>query len=254
MTTQPRDTEHEQRDLQIPPLRKLCRACKLPMPFDANKCTECSSLQNWRRYLDSSGIVLSLLVALTSLLTFAIPIWKSTLVAKVAEPSAALVEVDDTGLATFVVANGGNAPAVVEHILFGTKGAAVWFNLEALPPGKRTVKPNGINVFALRLSIENTVDNVWELVKIYRNASGCEAQVVVLAPDGKRKTAVVDASTAGLDKSNDLKDGCPLKLRKLSIMTLTYLGNKSEYSPTLCKVAELHPRDPKNPEIGSACK
>ena len=225
------------------------------MPFDANKCIECSSLQNWRRYLDSSGIVLSLLVALTSLLTFAIPIWRSTLVAKVAEPSSALVEVDDTGLATFVVANGGNAPAVVEHILFGTSEAAVRFNLEALPPDKRTVKPNGVNVFATRLSIENTVDSVWELVKIYRNANGCEVQVGVLPPNGKRKFAVVDASTAGLDESNeDLKDGCPLKLRKLSIMTLTYLGNKSEYSPTLCKVAKLHPRDPKNTEIGSACK
>ena len=79
-------------------------------------------------------------------------------------------------------------------------------------------------------------------------------EYVVISPDGKRTTAVVDASTARLDKSTDNKNGCPLKLRKLSTMTLTYLGNKAEYVPTLCKVAALHPRDPKNPEPGSACK
>src|SRR5829696_6773442 len=81
---------------------KLCRACKLPMPAGANKCTKCSSLQNWRRYLDMSGLVLSLLVALTSVLAFAIPIWKETFTPKVARPTATLLEVDSTGLATLV--------------------------------------------------------------------------------------------------------------------------------------------------------
>ena len=64
----------------------------------------------------------------------------------------------------------------------------------------------------------------------------------------------VDASTAGRDRAKEEQKNCSLKLRRLSTMTLSYLGEKSEYVPTFCKVAELHPRDPKNPQPGSACK
>src|SRR6266852_3971970 len=64
MTTLPIETEEQRQDACTPAAQKLCRSCKFPMPVDANKCTKCSSLQNWRRYLDNSSIVLSLLVAL----------------------------------------------------------------------------------------------------------------------------------------------------------------------------------------------
>jgi hypothetical protein len=233
---------------------KLCRACKLPMPTEANKCTKCSSLQDWHRYLDMSGLVLSLLVALTSVLAFAIPIWKETLTPKIAQPAARLLEVDGTGLATLVVTNGGNAPALLEQVLFGSDRAVVRFDFASVNSDKRVVEPNKLSVVTLRLSIENTVDDVWDLVQIYRSKTGCELQAGIVTPDGKRTTVVVDASTAGLNKSDDEKDGCPLKLRKLSTMTLSYLGEKPEYVATMCKVAELHPKDPKNPEIGPKCK
>lgn len=237
--------------IAAPAKQKLCRACKLPMPADANKCTECSSLQDWRRYLDSSGIVLSLLVALTSVLTFAIPVWKDALVAKRADPTSALIDVDETGLATLVVTNGGNAPAVLENVLLGSDKSAVGFDLGLVPPKERVIEANGIQVFKVRLSVDNTVESVWSLVQIYRTTSGCELHVVLISPGGGRAIRVVDASTAGHDQSTD--HGCALKLRKLTTMTLDYLGNREEYVPTLCKVAELHPRDPKSPP-GTACR
>jgi ribosomal protein L40E len=50
MTSQPADA---QLATASPAVHKLCRACKFAMPLDANKCTNCDSLQNWRRYLDA---------------------------------------------------------------------------------------------------------------------------------------------------------------------------------------------------------
>jgi len=152
-----------------------------------------------------------------------------------------------------VVSNGGNAPAVVEQILMGADDGVVSFDLNPLSADKRVIRANGINVFALRLDIENSVDSVWELVKIFRSNGSCQLRLDVISPNGKRTTTDVDVSSAGMEKSEE-KNGCPLKLRKLSTMTLTALGKRPEYVTTLCKVAELHPRDPKHPEVGSACK
>lgn len=254
MAVAPTGQEQGQPAPQHAALEKLCRACKLPMPAEANKCTKCLSLQDWHRYLDLSGLVLSLLVALTSVLAFAIPIWKEALTPKVAQPTATLLEVDDTGLATLVIANGGNAPALLEQVLLGSDKSAVSFNFATVASDKRVVEPNKLSVLTLRLSIENTVDGVWDLVQIYRSKTGCELQAGIITPDGKRTTVVVDASTAGITRSDDKKDGCLLKLRKLSTMTVGYLGDKPEYVATMCQVAELHPRDPKNPEVGSKCR
>ena len=56
--------------------KKHCRMCYALMPISARKCTVCQSYQDWQRYLSGSSVVLSLLVALVSVLTFALPIWK----------------------------------------------------------------------------------------------------------------------------------------------------------------------------------
>src|SRR5262245_23182995 len=252
MKMKPGSAPEQRPDIDSPP-QQLCRACKSPMPAGANKCTECSSLQDWRRYLDSSGIVLSLLVALTSLLTFAIPVWKETLVAKVAKPNAALIEVDDSGLATIAVTNGGNAPAVLEDIIFGTDEAVVSFDLASVPPDERIVGPNSIRAFSLRLAIANSVDSVWSVVQIFRKPEGCAVHIAMLSPDGTRTSTEAHASTAGFDDAAQ-KSACALKLEKLTTMTLDYLSTKDGYGATFCKVAELHPRDPQNPQPGSACR
>ncbi|RXG85621.1 hypothetical protein [Bradyrhizobium vignae] len=47
---------------------KLCRYCQKPMPLQAIICTECSSWQNWRGLLNFSVPVLSLLLALATVI------------------------------------------------------------------------------------------------------------------------------------------------------------------------------------------
>ncbi|MCP4408657.1 MAG: hypothetical protein GY807_13000 [Gammaproteobacteria bacterium] len=45
---------------------KLCWACRKPLGDGQVKCLECSSWQNWRRYMVFSASILSLLIALIS--------------------------------------------------------------------------------------------------------------------------------------------------------------------------------------------
>lgn len=111
---------------------KPCRACWHPMPKPANKCTKCGAVQDWQRYLNFSGTVLGLLVALISVLTFAIPIWTRLIVPKAPRPSAVLVEVDNSGRSTFAVSNAGTAPAAVEQILVSRGEGVAMFDLTGL--------------------------------------------------------------------------------------------------------------------------
>ena len=56
-----------------------CKVCNLPISKRATKCPECSSFQNWRRYLNTSESFLALLVALASVLAFAIPVFSEAI-------------------------------------------------------------------------------------------------------------------------------------------------------------------------------
>lgn len=56
-----------------PAAEKLCRVCKKAMPIQGRKCTECSSFQDWRRFLSFSTEILALLIALFSVLGIAVP-------------------------------------------------------------------------------------------------------------------------------------------------------------------------------------
>ncbi len=232
--------------------KKLCRSCKHEMPVDANKCIECSSLQNWKRYLSFSTAILSLILALVSVLALAIPIWDEVLAEKVASPVTSLVDVNDTGLATFVVTNKGNAPAVLEHILVGTNEAVIRMSLDTTTKDERIIKPNDISVIKLRADLDDNVDDLWELVKLYRDSAGCQIQVGVITPDGKRESVLVDVSTAGYEEPAN-GSACPLKVAKLITQTLQFLSNNDDYKKSLCQVVQKHPRDPANPMLGPEC-
>lgn len=52
----------------------LCHFCKKEIEDGAIKCVHCDSYQNWRKYIQFSNTVLSLLVALISVTALATPI------------------------------------------------------------------------------------------------------------------------------------------------------------------------------------
>lgn len=231
----------------------LCRACRYSMPINALKCTKCSSWQDWRRFLNTSNTFLSLLVALVSVLTFAVPVWKETLIPDNTLPAPVLVEVDFSGKATFVVTNEGNRPSIIEHVIVGSDEVVVSFDLSALSERERVIEKRSLSMFQARLSVENDIDSVWSLVQLFRSEAGCVIQAGIISPNGERRRANVNISHSGLDGPTT-GDGCPLKVRKLIVVTIKHLAELPEYEKTICEVSKLHPRDPLNPKVGTRCE
>jgi len=94
---------------------KDCRVCAEPIRRQANKCTHCGSFQNWRSVLPVSSTILSLLVALVSVTTTAVPILIHAATAnrsdvKISTPNYA------NGFITSFVSNAGDRPAIVAAI------------------------------------------------------------------------------------------------------------------------------------------
>lgn len=91
--------------------------CRKQIPHDAIICTECDSYQDWRRYFGVSGTILSLLVALISVLTVAVPVIRSGLT-----PERSVVHCDvlrwnrEAGTVAVVVSNSGTRPAAVQTL------------------------------------------------------------------------------------------------------------------------------------------
>jgi hypothetical protein len=64
-------------DLEKAPKNSKCLVCKEDIRYGAKKCTKCESFQDWRRYFQFNIVVLSLLVALFSVVATSVPVIKS---------------------------------------------------------------------------------------------------------------------------------------------------------------------------------
>jgi hypothetical protein len=234
----------------VQPDAKPCRACCSPMPVAANKCTKCGGVQNWQRFLGASGTILSLVVALISILSFAVPIWITTFTPKVARPEAALVDVDDQGIATVVVSNHGTASVAIEDMLLGTGDAVLSFDFSGVSSGDRIVKAGEIRLYSMKLAVSNNEVRVGSLVTMFTSAKLCHLDLGVVTPDGKREQSRVDTSSWG-DSEAQAKRPYPINLAKLITMTLTRISTDPAYAGTLCEIAAKRSNDPKHP--GPAC-
>ena len=58
------------------PTANLCLVCKKEMPVGASKCTECSSFQDWRRFIFAWSGIFAAAFAIAPLWTGAISLWK----------------------------------------------------------------------------------------------------------------------------------------------------------------------------------
>jgi predicted nucleic acid-binding Zn ribbon protein len=92
-----------------------CFLCRKEIPRGAKICTECNSYQDWRKHFGFSSTVLSLLVALVSVLTVAVPVIRNALTPDRSEVHCALLTWNATG-ATLLVSNRGVRPAVVKSL------------------------------------------------------------------------------------------------------------------------------------------
>jgi len=104
-----------------------CRVCKEPIRTGAQRCTHCGTFQNWRRYLTFSATVLSLLVALVSVLTVGIPIVMNALIQKHAHVDVSLLERPQRHEFMLAVSNSGEAPVMLRRAwMIGVQEGKDW--------------------------------------------------------------------------------------------------------------------------------
>jgi len=89
--------------------------CHNEIPRGAKICTECNSYQDWRRHFGISSTILSLLVALFSVLTVAIPVVRNALTPERSDIHCSLVRWGGAE-ATLLITNRGSRPAVVRNL------------------------------------------------------------------------------------------------------------------------------------------
>jgi len=94
----------------------VCKICGEPISTTARKCTHCDSYQDWRGGINISNTVLSLLVALVSVLAVAIPAIHEALKAKNSELRFAFQGANTEAITIFAT-NSGTRPGTVQSTL-----------------------------------------------------------------------------------------------------------------------------------------
>jgi hypothetical protein len=140
---------------------KLCATCGLDIPSVARVCTHCDAYQDWRRHLSFSSTILSLLIALFSVLTVLIPVLKDHVREKKSELAVSALNLSSREMSineflllvgeqgsssswaplnerfqfhrlTFVATNSGDAPAAITHLVLEGLNVASPFSGERL--------------------------------------------------------------------------------------------------------------------------
>lgn len=129
-----------------------CLACREPIQRGASVCKECGAHQDWRRHLNFSGTILSLLVALVSVTSIGVPWIVEAVEAESSELHASVVRTgeyagsDQWFDAQLLVANTGTRPGTLGHVHFRASPQEPWApmdipspwmdkSIEIVPPG-----------------------------------------------------------------------------------------------------------------------
>jgi hypothetical protein len=112
--------------------KKLCTTCGEEIAAVARKCIKCDAYRDWRRYLAFSSTVLALMVALLSVATVAVPVFRDLLITKDSYLIGSFQGFSNNE-AIFVVSNSGNRPGTVAE-------ASLW----VISPQGRVVTIDGL--------------------------------------------------------------------------------------------------------------
>lgn len=123
--------------------KKVCRECGDQIPEPARKCATCGAYQDWRRVFWLGNSTLSLLVALFSVLTVAVPILKRALTPEYERVTVQVVTQRyepslEKNVMVVHLANSGTVAAFISPNanLFANKRKAA-FSIDLLPRGPR---------------------------------------------------------------------------------------------------------------------
>lgn len=172
---------------------KPCRACRSPIHAEANKCVACGSAQDWTRFVALSSSVLALAVALVSVLTFALPIWKAQFYRPRPVPLVAFVgpiaegpQLEMVGQ-RLTVANGGDAPMTLSSVV--VRGVTINGKRRSASLGSpqlgAVILPNAIEKVETRQPDRSAIRAIDD-GDVF---NACELEAGVLGPNGKGHVA-----------------------------------------------------------------
>jgi hypothetical protein len=107
-----------------------CLVCKEDILKGAKKCTKCESFQDWRRFFQFNIVVLSLLVALFSVITTSVPVIRSAILPE-ADVKFSFLHLNH-GNIIVVATNTGRRPAVLKRVSL---------NMVSIPDGSKRSVP-----------------------------------------------------------------------------------------------------------------
>ncbi|HEY6817269.1 MAG TPA: hypothetical protein VI168_17155, partial [Croceibacterium sp.] len=219
-----------------------CRNCKTAMLAGATKCKECGSFQDFRRFLGLSSSVLGLLVALVSVLAFAIPIWKETFVAKSIAPRAVLLNVaPESGVATFSISNAGDAPAALQLVALARGDAVVSFELDELSSQGALIEAGEVQVdrLSLEVSLDEDDPSLENLVRMFRGDEPCVMQAFFVDAEANRTKVDVSIPSGVEDhKVDEAQGACHFEMWSIIVATLRRLSGDPAYEGPMCRISE----------------
>ena len=154
--------------------QKLCRTCAQLIPTLAKKCTHCGDFQDWRSHLGMSTTVLSLLVALVSVSSQAIPVILNAIKPAAAAEIRATLQGSDQFFLTILVTNTGQLTGGVNRVYISAKNrSTVWFQ-----------EPHTFPIFVGSNSEKAIRFIVSDKVRL-RNTEGCQLHVAYFDSMGR---------------------------------------------------------------------
>jgi hypothetical protein len=170
----------------------ICRECKKPLPGGARICTECSSYQDWRRFLFRWSGLLTAALAIVPLWSGAYSLWT------LAFPEPARVNVA-TGSCradqvSVHVSNVGGAPAVLGAPSVGFVQEGRWSRFDMnFPMDEDDVlaEPNEIDIFTLSPTEGRSFSPLDD------GACQLKVKVPVTAMDGSRQDVEAECTCSG---------------------------------------------------------
>ena len=131
-----------------------CLVCKEDILKDAKKCNKCESYQDWRRFFQFNIVVLSLLVALFSVITTSVPVIKSIILPE-ADVRFSFLHFN-RGNIIVVATNTGRRPAVLKRVSL---------NMISIPDGSKRSVP--LSVRGETEKKEIIYPDKWTILKLF---------------------------------------------------------------------------------------
>lgn len=190
----------------------MCQLCSAAIPNAAIKCRHCNGYQRRWFFLNLSTPVLSLLVALVSILSLALPTLISAITYPHSDVRVAFQYFED-GTAHFVASNGGTRAGSVGEVYldYGQKGERHFFRSVA---GSRSIPPGASSELTFQLpcpeeevpQVQYSQDPKWGSRPIAKDA---RLNAVIVQFDGTSSTQTTPiGALSSIQAINDRLSRC----------------------------------------------